>query len=220
MIELQDVNKIYKTQSGNFYGLKNISIKINPGEMVAICGTSGAGKTTLLNILGLVDRFDSGTYLLDGVSVGELKDKKMSEYRNKKIGFVFQDFALLNDQKVLYNVLLPLLYNKKYSYRQAIQKAENVLTIMGIDSQKNKLVNQLSGGQKQRVAIARAIVNDPAVILADEPTGALDNTTTQQVLECLTNINKIGTTVIVVTHDKEVASFCSRTITIDDGEIR
>ena len=150
----------------------------------------------------------------------ELKDKKMSEYRNKKIGFVFQDFALLNDQKVLYNVLLPLLYNKKYSYRQAIQKAENVLTIMGIDSQKNKLVNQLSGGQKQRVAIARAIVNDPAVILADEPTGALDNTTTQQVLECLTNINKIGTTVIVVTHDKEVASFCSRTITIDDGEIR
>ena len=220
MIEIQNISKIYKTQSGDFYGLKNISIKINDGEMVAICGTSGAGKTTLLNILGLVDRFDSGTYLLDGVSVGELKDKKMSEYRNKKIGFVFQDFALLNDQKVLYNVLLPLLYNKKYSYRQAIQKAENVLTIMGIDSQKNKLVNQLSGGQKQRVAIARAIVNDPAVILADEPTGALDNTTTQQVLECLTNINKIGTTVIVVTHDKEVASFCSRTITIDDGEIR
>lgn len=220
MIEIQNISKIYKTQSGDFYGLKNISININDGEMVAICGTSGAGKTTLLNILGLVDRFDSGTYLLDGVSVGELKDKKMSEYRNKKIGFVFQDFALLNDQKVLYNVLLPLLYNKKYSYRQAIQKAENVLTIMGIDSQKNKLVNQLSGGQKQRVAIARAIVNDPAVILADEPTGALDNTTTQQVLECLTNINKIGTTVIVVTHDKEVASFCSRTITIDDGEIR
>lgn len=220
MIEIQNISKIYKTQSGDFYGLKNISININDGEMVAICGTSGAGKTTLLNILGLVDRFDSGTYLLDGVSVGELKDKKMSEYRNKKIGFVFQDFALLNDQKVLYNVLLPLLYNKKYSYRQAIQKVENVLTIMGIDSQKNKLVNQLSGGQKQRVAIARAIVNDPAVILADEPTGALDNTTTQQVLECLTNINKIGTTVIVVTHDKEVASFCSRTITIDDGEIR
>ena len=220
MIEIQNISKIYKTQSGDFYGLKNISININDGEMVAICGTSGAGKTTLLNILGLVDRFDSGIYLLDGVSVGELKDKKMSEYRNKKIGFVFQDFALLNDQKVLYNVLLPLLYNKKYSYRQAIQKAENVLTIMGIDSQKNKLVNQLSGGQKQRVAIARAIVNDPAVILADEPTGALDNTTTQQVLECLTNINKIGTTVIVVTHDKEVASFCSRTITIDDGEIR
>lgn len=220
MIEIQNISKIYKTQSGDFYGLKNISININDGEMVAICGTSGAGKTTLLNILGLVDRFDFGTYLLDGVSVGKLKDKKMSEYRNKKIGFVFQDFALLNDQKVLYNVLLPLLYNKKYSYRQAIQKAENVLTIMGIDSQKNKLVNQLSGGQKQRVAIARAIVNDPAVILADEPTGALDNTTTQQVLECLTNINKIGTTVIVVTHDKEVASFCSRTITIDDGEIR
>lgn len=220
MIELQNVNKIYKNPSGNFCALKNISFKINTGEMIAIRGTSGAGKTTLLNIIGLVDKFDSGTYLLDGISIAKLKERKLAELRNKKIGFVFQDFALLNEQKVLYNVILPLLYNKAYSYRQAVNKAEEILSILNISDQTHKLVNQLSGGQKQRVAIARALINDPSVILADEPTGALDSTTTIQVLDCLKEINERGTTVIIVTHDKDVASYCTSEIIIDDGEIK
>lgn len=220
MIELRNVSKIYNMPAETFYAVRNVSIRIEDGELLAIRGTSGAGKTTLLNILGLVDRFDTGEYFLDGISVSTLKDKKLSGLRNSKIGFVFQDFALLNDQKVLYNVILPLLYNKRYSYKQALAKAEQTLDLLGILDQKNKYVRQLSGGQKQRAAIARAIINDPSVVLADEPTGALDSRTTEQILDCLEEIHKNGSTVIIVTHDEKVAAHCNREILMEDGEIR
>ena len=173
-------------------------MQIEKGDFLSVEGKSGAGKSTLLNIIGCIDSFDSGEYLLEGEKIGRLSEAKLASVRNSKIGYVFQDFCLVNHQSVLFNTMLPLFFNKT-SYA-AMKKA-----------------NQLSGGQRQRVAIARAIINHPSVILADEPTGALDSATSKQIMELLAELNGEGTTMIIVTHDKAVSDYCSKHIEIKDG---
>ena len=218
MIELNGVSKIYKDGGTVFYALKNIDLKITDSEFVSICGRSGSGKTTLLNIIGTLDKYNSGTYYLDGNDIGKMCDREKSHLRNEKIGFVLQDFALIDYQTVLYNVMLPLLYSK-IPFSKTRRKAEKMLNEVGLEKQIRKRVSQLSGGQKQRVAIARALVNDPSVILADEPTGQLDRATSVEIMQLLKEINSQGRTLIIVTHDEKVAALADRIITISDGKI-
>lgn len=219
MIRLNNVNKTYESSKAvRCHALKNVSLEIPRGDFVAIVGPSGCGKTTLLNIIGCLDEHDEGEYLLEGVDVGQLNEGKKAKLRNKKIGFVLQDFALINNQTVAYNVELPLLFgNTPYSKIQP--KVSEALKKVGLgDKVKNK-ANELSGGQRQRVAIARALINSPSLILADEPTGQLDSKMGMQIMELLTALNKEGITVVVVTHDHTVASYAKRIITMSDGEI-
>lgn len=216
MIELRNVSKIYQMGEKEFYALKDVDLTINQGDFVAIRGASGSGKTTLLNIIGCLDNHTEGTYTLEGQDIGSLNDGKKAEIRNSKIGFVLQDFALINTESVYYNVALPLLFSK-VPYGQIKKKVKSALETVGLADQSDKLANQLSGGQRQRVAIARALVNDPGVILADEPTGQLDSRTGRQIMELLTELNNQGKTVIVVTHDAQVASYCTRQLWVRDG---
>lgn len=218
MIELNDIQKIYRVAKSDFYALNHVSLTIREGEFLSICGASGSGKTTLLNVIGCLDTFEGGQYLLDGADISKLKDEKKSRLRNAHFGFVLQDFALINSQSVLYNVMLPLLFSKR-PCGQLKAMAMAALDTVGISDQAGKKVNQLSGGQRQRVAIARAIVNEPKAILADEPTGQLDSKTSGQIMDTLAALNRTGITVIVVTHDPVVAASASRTITISDGQI-
>ncbi len=218
MIELQNISKIYPVGKNDFYALDDVSLTIEKGDFVSIRGASGSGKTTLLNIIGCLDKYEKGTYTLDGVDIGSLSDGKKSAIRNAKIGFVLQDFALIDSQSVLYNVMLPLLFSK-VPYAQIRKKARAALALVGIEDQARKKANQLSGGQRQRVAIARAIVNDPEVILADEPTGQLDSKTGLQIMELLRELNAKGITVVVVTHDDKVADYADRKIFVSDGKI-
>ena len=218
MIELQNISKIYPVGKNDFYALDDVSLTIEKGDFVSIRGASGSGKTTLLNIIGCLDKYEKGTYTLDGVDIGSLSDGKKSAIRNAKIGFVLQDFALIDSQSVLYNVMLPLLFSK-VPYAQIRKKARAALALVGIEDQARKKANQLSGGQRQRVAIARAIVNDPEVILADEPTGQLDSKTGLQIMELLQELNAKGITVVVVTHDNNVAEFARTKIFVSDGKI-
>ena len=206
MIKLTDIHKIYnKGKANEFEALKGVSLKINDGELVAIIGKSGAGKSTLLHILACIDSYEDGKYCIDDVLVKNLSENKLAQIRNRKIGMVMQDFALVDDFSCIENVMLPLDFSKnKISDKR--EKAMQALKSVGMDSMAKKPVNKLSGGQKQRVAIARAIVNEPSMILADEPTGALD-------------LNKKGHTVIIVTHDLEIADQCGRIIEISDGRI-
>ncbi|MCD7832258.1 MAG: ABC transporter ATP-binding protein [Firmicutes bacterium] len=218
MIELQNINKIYRVGASDFYALKNVSLTVNDGEFVSVCGASGSGKTTLLNIIGCLDTYENGTYRLDGEDISKSGDKKRAQIRNSKIGFVLQDFALINSQTVLYNVMLPLMFGK-CPYGEVKSRALDALGALGVADQAEKRANQLSGGQRQRVAIARAIVNSPSIVLADEPTGQLDSKTGAQTMELLSELNRSGITVIVVTHDANVASMAGRIITVFDGEI-
>ncbi|MDY4171511.1 MAG: ABC transporter ATP-binding protein [Evtepia sp.] len=218
MIQIKNLKKIYRTKDLSFLALDNVSLSILPGESVAIMGKSGAGKTTLMNIIGCLDTFDRGSYRLDGTEVSQLPDAKLADIRNNKIGFVMQDFALLPHKSVLFNVILPMYFDKT-PWREMKHRALDVLDKLEIADQKNKKVSQLSGGQKQRVAIARAIVKNPAVLLADEPTGALDSETGRVIMETLMERNREGITVIVVTHDPQVANYCKRKIIISDGKI-
>ena len=220
MIELSGINKYYKyNKRKNYHALKDINLKIEDGEFVAIIGRSGAGKTTLLNIIGLLDNYDSGKYLIDGQNTQGMNDTKLSKLRNEKIGFVLQDYALIENKSVIINVMLPLFFNPKYSFSKMQQVAMKVIEKLGIQDQSHKKVNQLSGGQKQPVAIARAIVNDPSFILADEPTGALDTKTSAEIMELFKSLNDEGKTVIIITHDPTVAEACKRKIEISDGQI-
>lgn len=220
MIELSGINKYYKyNKRKNYHALKDINLKIEDGEFVAIIGRSGAGKTTLLNIIGLLDNYDSGKYLIDGQNTQGMNDTKLSKLRNEKIGFVLQDYALIENKSVMSNVMLPLFFNKKYSFSEMQNVSKKVLEKLGIQDQSHKKVNQLSGGQKQRVAIARAIVNDPSFILADEPTGALDTKTSTEIMELFKSLNAEGKTVIIITHDPTVAEACKRKIEISDGKL-
>ena len=220
MIELSGINKYYKyNKRKNYHALKDINLKIEDGEFVAIIGRSGAGKTTLLNIIGLLDNYDSGKYLIDGQNTQGMNDTKLSKLRNEKIGFVLQDYALIENKSVIINVMLPLFFNPKYSFSKMQQVAMKVIEKLGIQDQSHKKVNQLSGGQKQRVAIARAIVNDPSFILADEPTGALDTKTSAEIMELFKSLNDEGKTVIIITHDPTVAEACKRKIEISDGKL-
>ncbi|MCB2311550.1 ABC transporter ATP-binding protein [Clostridium tagluense] len=193
-------------------------MKIEDGEMVAIMGTSGSGKSTLLNILGFIDKISNGEYYFDGENVETLTSVELAEFRNKKVGFVFQYFALLNDYTVYENIQLPLL-KTKLSKKEKKKIIEEYLIEFGITSQKNKRPQEISGGQQQRVAIIRALVTNPSYILADEPTGALDKKNGEAIMNILKDLNKNGKTIIIVTHDNNVANFCDRIITIDDGKI-
>lgn len=218
MIQIQNLNKYYPVGSDKLHALKGLDLTVEDSESVAIQGRSGAGKSTLLNILGCLDRFDSGSYRLDGVEVNKLNDGASAKLRNSKIGFVLQDFSLVNHKSVLFNTMLPLFFNRTPSKKME-EMAMDALHQVGIDDLAPKKANQLSGGQRQRVAIARAIVNHPGMILADEPTGALDTETSAQVMTLLKGLNQKGITLIVVTHDDTVAGYCNREIVIQDGKI-
>ncbi|MCR4813590.1 MAG: ABC transporter ATP-binding protein [Lachnospiraceae bacterium] len=222
MIKITELNKTYnKGKSTEFHALKGLDFTVNDGEMVAIIGKSGAGKSTLLHILGAIDDYDGGEYKLVSdteIEVGKLNQKKLAEFRNAHVGIVLQDFALVEGYSVIENVMIPLRFSKrkKSEYKP---RAMEALKHVGMDDLAKKDVNKLSGGQKQRVAIARAIVNDPDFILADEPTGALDTETTGQIMSVFKELNEKGKTIIVVTHDPQVAEQCERVIEISDGKI-
>lgn len=220
MIEIKDLTKIYNCKKPNaFTALKDISLKIDDGEMVAIIGKSGAGKSTLLHIIGCIDKFEKGTYTIDGVDVHNLSDMKLSKIRNENVGIVMQDFALIEEYTVIENVKIPLYFSRKKKTDKINNIALTALEKTGIKDLANKSVKNLSGGQKQRVAIARAIVNNPSFILADEPTGALDSKTSAEIMELFKSLNNEGKTVIIITHDMEIAGVCNRKIEISDGKI-
>ena len=218
MIDIQHLSKRYTVDTLPFLALDDVSLSIRAGESVAIMGRSGAGKTTLMNIIGCLDTFDAGSYQLDGVNVAALSDEKLAHLRNEKIGFVMQDFALLPHKSVLFNVMLPMYFDQT-PRREMVSKAKTVLEKLGMTALEKKRVNQLSGGQKQRVALARALVKSPALLLADEPTGALDSQTGKEIMQLLLERNREGVTLIIVTHDEQVAAYCQRTIVISDGKI-
>ena len=218
MIKLEKINKIYKVGGEDFFALRDIDLEIPDGGYVSICGASGSGKTTLLNILGCLDEPSSGTYMMDDIDISKASSSKKSRIRNEKVGFVLQDFALVNTQTVIYNVMLPLLYSK-VPYHKIRGMAMNALEKVGLKDLAQKKANQLSGGQRQRVAIARAIVIEPSLILADEPTGQLDSATGMQIMQLLGSFNKNGTTLIVVTHDQKVAAMSDRIVTLSDGKV-
>lgn len=219
MIEIRDLNKIYnKKKSNEFHALHDVTLTIDDGEMVAVMGRSGAGKSTLMHIIGCIDYFESGEYILDGVNVADMGQKGLAQLRNSKIGIVMQDFALIDDYTVLENVMVPLYFSKcKMNTMRAT--AMDCIRKVGMEDQAKKPVSRLSGGQKQRTAIARAMVNNPSVLLADEPTGALDTKTSSEIMELFTDLNKEGRTIVIITHDKDVALKCKRTVVIEDGRI-
>lgn len=220
MIQIKNLVKVYnKGKTNEFCALKGIDLSIEEGEMVAIIGKSGAGKSTLLHILAAIDSYDKGSYLVDGVSVGDLKEKDRARFRNQKIGIVMQDYALIDEYTIEENVQIPLIFGKVKGNDVRREKIMTALKNVGLAELAKKPVRQLSGGQKQRVAIARALVNNPAFLLADEPTGALDSKTSGEIMDVFEKLNQGGKTVIIVTHDMEVAARCGRVIEISDGEI-
>lgn len=220
MIQIKNLVKIYnKGKTNEFCALKGIDLSIEEGEMVAIIGKSGAGKSTLLHILAAIDSYDKGSYLVDGVSVGDLKEKERARFRNQKIGIVMQDYALIDEYTIEENVQIPLIFGKVKGNDVRREKIMTALENVGLAELAKKPVRQLSGGQKQRVAIARALVNNPTFLLADEPTGALDSKTSGEIMDVFEKLNQGGKTVIIVTHDMEVAARCGRVIEISDGEI-
>lgn len=219
VIQIRDLTKVYKLGGGNdVHALRGVSLDIFPGEMVAIMGPSGSGKSTLMNMIGCLDSPSGGQYFLDGLLVSDLVDDELAEVRNRKIGFIFQKYNLLARANAVENVELPLRYSDDPSNRT--ERAKAMLELVGLGDRMDHKPNELSGGQQQRVAVARALVNDPAIILADEPTGNLDSVSGQEVLELLLKLNREkGTTIVVVTHDQGVASKAQRTIRLFDGKI-
>ena len=218
LLELKNIYKNYIQGTMEVPVLKDINLCVEEGEYVAIMGPSGSGKSTLMNIIGCIDKPTSGTYLLDDVEIEKCKDKELSEVRNQKIGFVFQNFNLLPRQSALDNVALPLQY-AKVPIKKRKQKAKEMLEMVDLADRVSFKPTQLSGGQKQRVAIARAMVADPKILLADEPTGALDSKSGLQVMELLDTLHKQGVTIIMITHSDEIASYADRVVKIIDGEL-
>ena len=218
LIELKGTNKTYKNGDQELRVLKDIDLEVEEGEFVAIMGPSGSGKSTLMNVIGLLDRPTSGDYFLEGQEVGNLSEKKLARVRNEQIGFVFQQFFLLSKLNAFQNVELPLIYAGVHPAKRK-EIAEQYLEKVELGSRMHHLPSELSGGQKQRVAIARALVNQPAIVLADEPTGALDTKTGEQIMDLLTKLNQEGKTIIMVTHEPEIAAFANRRIVIRDGVI-
>lgn len=218
MIEIKNLHKSYQMGKNELHVLKGIDFEAEEGELVAIMGSSGSGKSTLLNILGLLDVANSGEYRLDGVVMKDLNETKAAKYRNKFLGFVFQSFNLINYKTALENVTLPLYY-QGVSRKERQKKAMKYLELVGLKDWSHHLPNELSGGQKQRVAIARAMAAEPKVILADELTGALDSTTSYEVMDLIQKINDQGNTILVVTHENDIAHMCKRIIYLKDGII-
>ena len=220
MIEVQDLTKTYRLGSVGVRGLCGISFRIERGEVVAIMGQSGSGKSTLMNILGCLDLPTSGQYFLDGKNIAGMNEDELAAIRNQKVGFVFQQFNLLPRMTVLRNAELPLMYDGKNQYKEARQRAEAILSAVGLADRMDHRPTELSGGEQQRVAIARALVNEPALILADEPTGKLDSRTGAEIISLLLGLNKDqGLTLVIVTHDPAIASKAQRVIRLRDGLI-
>lgn len=218
MLKINKLHKSYKMGDSSLHVLKGINLHIEKGEMVAIMGSSGSGKSTLLNIIGILDELDSGEYTLDGIEIKNLTEKKAAQYRNKFLGFVFQSFNLINFKNALENVALPLYYQGlKRKERQ--EKAMFHLQKVGLADWSTHLPNELSGGQKQRVAIARALAAEPKLLLADEPTGALDSTTSQEIMQFLQQLNDEGKTILIVTHEEDISLMCKRIVRLKDGVI-
>ncbi len=216
MLRMQDISKIYRTDLIETHALRDFSLRVGQGEFVAVSGPSGSGKTTFLTIAGLLENFDTGTYELDGRDVSRLTDDGRSRIRNEKIGFIFQGFNLIPDLDLFDNVDVPLRYRRMKADERR-KRIESALDLVGLASRMKHLPSQLSGGQQQRVAIARAIAGDPALILADEPTGNLDSLMARQIMDLLEKINDMGTTIVLVTHDPELARRAQRNIHIVDG---
>ena len=218
MLKINKLHKSYKMGDSSLHVLKGINLHIEKGEMVAIMGSSGSGKSTLLNIIGILDELDSGEYTLDGIEIKDLTEKKAAQYRNKFLGFVFQSFNLINFKNALENVALPLYYQGlKRKERQ--EKAMFHLEKVGLADWSTHLPNELSGGQKQRVAIARALAAEPKLLLADEPTGALDSATSQEIMQFLQQLNDEGKTILIVTHEEDISLMCKRIVRLKDGVI-
>src|SRR3954471_6610512 len=218
MLQMTHIRKIYRTVSIETHALEDLSLSVKAGEFVSVTGPSGSGKTTFLNVAGLLDTFDSGSYILDGKDVSRLSDREMSQIRNRTIGFVFQSFNLIPDLNVFDNVDVPLRY-RGLAASDRKQRIEKALEMVGLSARLKHLPSQLSGGQQQRVAIARVLAGEPKLILADEPTGNLDSAMAREIMDLLDNINKEGTTIVMVTHSPECAARASREIHLLDGRV-
>ena len=218
IITVDNVNKTYKNGSLELQVLKNISFKVDKGEFLAIMGSSGSGKSTMMNILGCLDNQYEGKYILDGIDISKSTENELSEIRNKKIGFIFQSFNLLPRLTALENVELPLIYSS-VPKEERHKRANELLEMVGLKERTHHRPNELSGGQRQRVAIARALVNNPSIILADEPTGNLDSKSEAEIIEILQKLNKMGKTIVIVTHEPNIGEIAERKNVIKDGEI-
>ena len=218
MLKISNLHKSYKMGDSSLHVLKGIDLLVDKGEMVAIMGSSGSGKSTLLNIIGILDELDSGEYTLDEIEIKDLNEKKAAQYRNKFLGFVFQSFNLINFKNALENVALPLYY-QGLKRRERQEKAMFHLNKVGLKDWSTHLPNELSGGQKQRVAIARALASEPKLLLADEPTGALDSATSHEIMKFLQKLNDEGKTILIVTHEEDISLMCKRIVRLKDGVI-
>ena len=218
IITVDNINKTYKNGSLELQVLKNISFKVDKGEFLAIMGSSGSGKSTMMNILGCLDNQYEGRYILDGIDISKSSENELSEIRNKKIGFIFQSFNLLPRLTALENVELPLIYSS-VPKEERHKRANELLEMVGLKDRTHHRPNELSGGQRQRVAIARALVNNPSIILADEPTGNLDSKSEAEIIEILQKLNKMGKTIVIVTHEPNIGEIAQRKIVFKDGEI-
>lgn len=219
MISLKAINKYYITGDEKFHALKNINFEVKKGEFVSIMGPSGSGKSTLIKILGLLDNSFEGEYILDGKDIRKLSDDELSNIRNKKIGFVFQNFNLIKNLSIKENISLPMLY-QGISKRKCEERVLELLRKIDLDSKINKYPSELSGGQQQRISIIRSLVNNPDIIIADEPTGALDSNTSKEIMNIFKDLNKEGITIIIITHDINVAKETNRIVRILDGELK
>jgi len=220
VIKLDSIQKTYDTGSVQVHALRGVSLEIVQGEFVAIMGSSGSGKSTMMNILGCLDRPTQGRYYLDGVDVSELERDELATIRNKKIGFVFQSFNLLSRTSALENIELPILYSEKiFDHHELKEKAEKTLEMVGLAGRSDHHPNQLSGGQQQRVAIARALITEPEILLADEPTGNLDSKTSTEIMDLFQKLNDRGITIIIVTHESDIAAYTKRNIVMRDGQV-
>ncbi len=218
IIEMEGINKYYSVGENRLHALKNISLSVKEGEFLAILGPSGSGKSTLMNMIGCMDKPDSGTYTLDGISIHTAKEKQLTRIRNDKIGFIFQKYHLIPTYNVLQNIVMPLLI-RGMTLKEARETSENIIQMLGLSDRVYHKPNELSGGQQQRVAIARALVGEPAILLADEPTGALDQNSGKEVLKLFHRLNEMGNTIVMITHDLTVAQNANRIVRIVDGEL-